>query len=400
MIKTLLQRKIKESIGIVAFSQEQQEAIENALMQLASKDKAFEQALEDAWSRTEEDQFIGLFVKNLENVQGDERDIIIMSVCYGFDSRKKMIMNFGPINKKGGEKRLNVIFSRAKKHMAVVSSIRHHHITNEYNEGANYFKRFLQYSELVSCGDMRSARIILDSLVLHKKDRSKSKADSIILQQIKEQLEKKGYEVAEQVGQSDFKCSLAVKAKPTDTTYSLSILIDDDRHYKNENLLEQYYQRPAILQTFNWRTINVFAKDWLSQSDKVLEHIIKRLHQEVEPEVEKIPEVEGAEEQAVATGEAVEAVDSEPEVKPEPKAEVPATPYDHLTFHRLVNTEGESSRFWEAALDGCKLIVRYGRVGTKGQVHVKTFAKETTAQLEKDKLIKEKANKGYKATWL
>jgi predicted DNA-binding WGR domain protein len=394
MVKTLLAKKVKESIGIVAFSQEQQEAIENALTNLASKDKAFEQALEDAWSRTEEDQFTGLFVKNLENVQGDERDIIIMSVCYGFDSRKKMIMNFGPINKKGGEKRLNVIFSRAKKHMAVVSSIRHHHITNEYNEGANYFKRFLQYSELVSCGDMRSARTILDSLVLHKKDRSKIKADNIILQQIKEQLEKKGYEVAEQVGQSDFKCSLAVKAKPTDTTYSLSILLDDDRHYKNENLLEQYYQRPAILQTFNWRTINVFAKDWLSQPDKVLEQIIKRLHQEAEQETEKVDETAEVDQVGPTTGPVEEAAP----IATEPAA--PATPYDHLTFHRLINSEGETSRFWEAALDGCKLIVRYGRVGTKGQVQVKTFAKETTAQLEKDKLIKEKANKGYKATWL
>jgi predicted DNA-binding WGR domain protein len=330
-------------------------------------------------------------------VQGDERDIIIMSVCYGFDSRKKMIMNFGPINKKGGEKRLNVIFSRAKKHMAVVSSIRHHNITNEYNEGANYFKRFLQYSELVSRGDMGSARTILDSLVLHKKDRSKIKADNIILQQIKEQLEKKGYEVAEQVGQSDFKCSLAVKAKPADTTYSLSILLDDDLHYKNENLLEQYYQRPAILQTFNWRTINVFAKDWLNQPDKVLELIIKRLHQEAGQEEEKAEDATVA-----AEGETT----NEPAEEPTPIAPVttdpaaPATPYDHLTFHRLVNSEGENSRFWEAALDGCKLIVRYGRVGTKGQVHVKTFAKETTAQLEKDKQIKEKANKGYKATWL
>src|SRR5207247_1418818 len=106
LIKTLLQRKVKESVGIVAFSQEQQQAIEDALTALASKDKEFDQLLEDAWSRTDEDQFTGLFVKNLENVQGDERDIIIMSVCYGFDSRRKMIMNFGPINKKGGEKRL------------------------------------------------------------------------------------------------------------------------------------------------------------------------------------------------------------------------------------------------------------------------------------------------------
>jgi predicted DNA-binding WGR domain protein len=79
-----------------------------------------------------------------------------------------------------------------------------------------------------------------------------------------------------------------------------------------------------------------------------------------------------------------------------PETPAAATPYDHLTFQRLINAEGESSRYWEAALDGCKLIVRYGRVGTKGQVHVKTFAKETTAQLEMDKMVKEKMNKGYK----
>jgi predicted DNA-binding WGR domain protein len=277
--------------------------------------------------------------------------------------------------------------------MAVVSSIRHNHITNEYNEGANYFKRFLQYSELVSCGDMKSARTILDSLVLHKKERSRSKADSIILLQIREQLEKKGYEVAEQVGQSDFKCSLAVKAKPGDTAYSLSILLDDDRHYKNENLLEQYYQRPAILQTFNWRTINVFAKDWLSQPDKVLEQIIKRLHQEPGQVEEKLTEGEVINE-SESVIEPVESVPGISAIIPETPAA--ATPYDHLTFQRLINAEGENSRFWEAALDGCKLIVRYGRVGTKGQVHVKTFAKETTAQLEMDKMVKEKMNKGYK----
>jgi predicted DNA-binding WGR domain protein len=395
MVKTLLQKKVKESIGIVAFSQDQQQAIEDALANLAAKDKNFEQALEDAWSRTEEDQFTGLFVKNLENVQGDERDIIIMSVCYGFDSRKKMIMNFGPINKKGGEKRLNVIFSRAKKHMAVVSSIRHFHITNEYNEGANYFKRFLQYAELVSCGDMKTARTILDSLVLHKKDRAAIKGQNVILQQIKEQLEKRGYEVAGQVGQSDFKCSLAVKAKPTDTAYSLSILLDDDRHYMNENLLEQYYQRPAILQTFNWRTINVFAKDWLSQPDKVIELIIKRLQQGPEQEAEEI-------EDATVTGEAVATAEpvtpgSFVPIQVQPETATASTPYDHLEFQRLINTEGEHPRFWEAALDGSKLIVRYGRVGTKGQVHVKTFAKESTAQFEKDKMVKEKLGKGYKA---
>jgi hypothetical protein len=63
--------------------------------------------------REEDDQFCGLFIKNLENVQGDERDIIILSICYGPGPEGRMLMNFGPINQRGGEKRLNVIFSRA-----------------------------------------------------------------------------------------------------------------------------------------------------------------------------------------------------------------------------------------------------------------------------------------------
>lgn len=182
-----------DSIGIVAFSQEQQHTIENALTMLAVSDKEFEQQLEEAYNRTEDDHFVGLFVKNLENVQGDQRDIIIMSVCYGFDSYKKMIMNFGPVNKKGGEKRLNIIFSRAKKHMAIVSSIRHFNITNEYKEGANYFKHFLHYAELISNGNMTMARTVLDSLVLNKKKASAASNSSVVVKEIKSELEKIGY---------------------------------------------------------------------------------------------------------------------------------------------------------------------------------------------------------------
>ncbi|HEV3324908.1 MAG TPA: AAA domain-containing protein, partial [Puia sp.] len=120
LVRELLNRGTRESIGIVAFSQEQQQVIGDALDELAAEDPGFAQCLEEAFNRTENDQFVGLIIKNLENIQGDERDIIIMSVCYGFDSRRRMLMNFGPVNKRGGEKRLNVLFSRARMHMAVV----------------------------------------------------------------------------------------------------------------------------------------------------------------------------------------------------------------------------------------------------------------------------------------
>ncbi len=112
------------TIGVVAFSEAQQSAIEDSLDELATIDADFAERYERELTRTEDDEFVGLFVKNLENVQGDERDIIIMSVCYGPNTDGRIKMNFGPINNAGGERRLNVIFSRAKRHMAVVASMR------------------------------------------------------------------------------------------------------------------------------------------------------------------------------------------------------------------------------------------------------------------------------------
>jgi predicted DNA-binding WGR domain protein len=391
LVCELLKRKVQDSIGIVAFSQEQQHTIEDALTALAQTDKEFEQLLEEAYNRTENDQFVGLIIKNLENIQGDERDIIIMSVCYGFDTRKKMIMNFGPINKKGGEKRLNVIFSRAKKHMAIVSSIKHFNITNEYNEGANYFRRFLQYAECVSSGNMQTARTILDSLSVNKAGTVTATVKSIVLKEIKQQLQKQGYEADEQVGQSDFKCSLAVKAKPGDEEYTLSILLDDDKHYSNSNLVEQYYQRPAILQSFGWRSMNVFAKDWLQQPEKIIELIIKHITEEPAA----IPDEDETINFKPATPEA-------PTPPPEETA-VPNTPggvlpgFEEVQFERYVFADGSSNKFWEAGLKDTKLIVRFGRTGTKGQVQVKTFETAEKAMKEKEKMVREKINKGYKA---
>ncbi|MBK7884818.1 MAG: WGR domain-containing protein [Chitinophagaceae bacterium] len=386
LIRELLKRNSSETIGIVAFSQEQQHTIEDALFALAKTDKVFEQALEEASTRAEEDQFVGLFVKNLENVQGDERDIIIMSVCYGFDARKKMIMNFGPINKKGGEKRLNVIFSRAKKHMAIISSIKHHNITNEYNEGANYFKRFLQYAEMISTGNMQMAGTVLDSLNLQKKLNVTTQPANIILQQIKQQLQMLGYESAQQVGQSNFKCAIAVKVNANDDAYTLGIMLDDEIHYSNDNLLEQYFQRPAILESFGWRKITVFAKDWLHQPQKVIDQIVKRL---------KEKPVQTEEAQIV-----IPANEIKDEIEIKEKITVLVTPYDNLPFERFEFSDTTSNKFWEIAIENSKMITRFGRMGTKGQTLIKTFDDDATALKEKEKMIEEKLRKGYRSTRL
>jgi predicted DNA-binding WGR domain protein len=280
---------------------------------------------------------------------------------------------------------LNVIFSRAKKHMAVISSIKYHNITNEYNEGANYFRRFLQYAESVSSGNMQTARTILDSLVVNKPINNAITNSTIVLKEIKLILEKNGYEVAAQVGQSDFKCSLAVKLSTGDETYTLSILIDDDKHYSNTNLLEQYYQRPAILQSFGWRIIHVFAKDWLQQPEKVIQQILKRL-QEL-PVAEEI-----SEEEEIFFEKEETPVETEKNATVQPAA-IPG--FEGLEFEHFTFTDDTSNKFWEAAIQENKLIIRFGRIGTKGQVQVKTFDDAAKATAEKEKAIKEKTGKGY-----
>jgi len=394
LVRELLAREIKESIGIVAFSQEQQHMIENALEELGAEDSAFAQQLEEAYNRTENDQFTGLIVKNLENIQGDERDIIIMSVCYGPDAKGKMLMNFGPINKKGGEKRLNVLFSRARTHMAVVSSIRYASITNEYNEGANYFKRFLQYAEMISQGQMQGARSILDSLVLKKDTGATDIRPSLVREQIKQQLQALGYDVDELIGQSDFKCSLAVKARSGDQAYTLGILLDDEKHYLNNNLIEQYYQRPAILERFGWRVLPVFSRDWLHQPQKVIELIRKILEAPVAEEGSVTGSGSGRE----VVAEKKESLLSEVEMGTgKITASSVAGPYDHLPFQRLTYKDDSSDKFWEAATDGSRLVVRWGRTGSRGQIQLKSFPDGEAARKEMEKLIKEKQGKGYQA---
>jgi predicted DNA-binding WGR domain protein len=274
--------------------------------------------------------------------------------------------------------------------MAIVSSIHYNNITNEYNEGANYFRRFLQYAENVSTGNMQLATTILQGLVVNKPVVTTAISSNIVLKEIKQQLQQLGYEVAEQVGQSDFKCSLAIKAAAGDEEYCIGILLDDDKHYRNPNLVEQYYQRPAILQSFGWRTIHVFAKDWLQQPEKVMQQIIKR--------IKEMPVAEMMNEPANTTGiQPLEA--TQPQEQTENKLQSTAPQllpgFENAVFERLVFSDAASNKFWEVAVVENKLLVRFGRVDTKGQLQVKSFDDPAKATREKDKLVNEKLSKGY-----
>lgn len=378
MTRTLLFENKGYSIGIVAFSMEQQNEIETALADLCVTDKPFENLLEEEYKRIEDNQFVGLFVKNLENVQGDERDIIIMSTCYGYDARGKMLMNFGPINKRGGEKRLNVLFSRAKKSMCVVSSIKYTDIKNEYNDGANYFRKYLQYAELVSLGNLEAANNVLNSI----SNASAPASVSPTAVAVKIELEKLGYCVTENIGQSSFKCSLGVKKSKGETEFMLGISIDDDHHYGNDDVLEQYFLKPELLKHNGWKLCQIYTKDWIDNQNRVIKMLKSALNNEAFFEtviIEKTVPIEMEEPVTVFLSE-------EPAVVPN------SNPY----ATRLISTENGSNKFWEVSVTNGELVIQYGKIGTKGQKLIKNFESEAKATQEMQTLIRQKLARGYR----
>ena len=291
MVRGILLAETKLSIGVAAFSEAQQGEIESALEALAAVDPDFAIRLEAEYVREEDDQFCGLFVKNLENVQGDERDIILMSVCYGPDAAGKMRMNFGPINQRGGEKRLNVIFSRARQHMVLVSSIRHTQITNDYNDGARALKNFLQYAESLSRGEPALARQVLDGLnPLKRKSMAATPAVGGVAQQVAAALQQRGWLTETGAGQSRFRCDVAVRPANTDR-HQLAILIDGGAQ---TGALERFHTRPEILRAFGWQVAVVTAKDWWHEPDSLIERIERLLRREEVPEQLAPPEADVA----------------------------------------------------------------------------------------------------------
>ena len=372
-------------------------------------------------------QFVGLLVKNLENIQGDERDLVILSVCYGPGSNGRMLMNFGPINKSGGEKRLNVAFSRAKKHMAVVSSIQYSAITNDYNDGAACLKNYLRYAESLSKGDAEGARRVLSGISRWRELHNNDARDDhdYVSHQLAAALRKRGYVVDHNVGHSHFRVDLAIR-RNEDNNYSLGILIDAPAKYEHTDALEREMMRPRLLRSFGWRLAHVLAKDWYSDRDQSLTRVLSLV--ERKEEEWDSDEVDDDEDEA--------ADDTNLEIahcKPDPSSNADEKRQDLLDLNAVDESASEdrvalattvpdagsavseaansecgigirryfefrnekSSKFWEISLRSAQHTVRFGRIGSSGQSQTKSFTDDSAAQLDAARLIQEKTRKGY-----
>jgi hypothetical protein len=288
------------SIGIVAFSSVQSMKIEDMLMDALAKDKK----LENFMMQSPEP----LFVKNLENVQGDERDIILFSVGYGPDVDGKVSMNFGPLNRIGGERRLNVAITRARQEMKVFSTLLPQQIdlSRTSSVGVTCLKRFLEYA-------------ISGQLVIPQKQLQPNDPEQLT-KEIEHHLTDMGYSCHVNVGKSNFKVNVAISLPEHPETYILGILIDGYHYAQTLTARDREIVQPKVLHHLGWNILKVWSVDWFCDKEIVLQQI-QRVLEDIQSE-ERAKEEAKAAEEAKAEQEAEAEQESVEETSTAQEAEV------------------------------------------------------------------------------
>ncbi len=272
--KIFKSRKENETIGIITFNVEQETAIEDIIDRECFRDESFRSAILKERARKENGEDVSIFVKNIENVQGDERDIIIFSIGYAYNESGKMVSNFGSLSVEGGENRLNVSITRAKKKIYVVSSIEPEDLKTDSvkNAGPKLFKKYLEYVRAVSDGNKKEARLILQGLS-GVELQSPSPLVRPVEEQIKEKLEKHGYKAEINLGNSKAKISLAVY-DPESERYLVGVQTESDATASSQSVIERDVYIPEFLISRGWNIMRVWNRDWWIHPQSVISEII------------------------------------------------------------------------------------------------------------------------------
>lgn len=243
-----------KSLGVVAFSEAQKQAVMDAIESRRKQNPA----LETFFSPAVQEPF---FVKNLESVQGDERDVIMISVGYGKDASGYMTMSFGPLNNDGGEKRLNVLITRAKERCEVFTNLTHDDIDLERTKGLGVkaFKTFLKFA----------ATGILDVPVATGKE-----ADSPFEEAVCTQLERLGYLVRKQVGSNGFFIDLAIEDAETPGKYLIGIECDGAAYHSSRSARDRDRLRQSALEGMGWTFHRIWSTDWFRHPDAELKKLV------------------------------------------------------------------------------------------------------------------------------
>lgn len=249
----------EKSLGVGAFSVKQQQSI---LEEIEYRIRANPE-LETCLSHTNKESF---FVKNLETIQGDERDVIFISMGYGFDKEHRLSKNFGPLNKEGGERRLNVLITRARERCVLFSNFRAQDLTIENTDpkGLDALRKFMDFAENRN----------LISLGAYQED-SESPFEDLVYGF----LVSKGYQVRKQIGCAGYRVDLAIVNSIAPGKYLIGIECDGAKYHLSPVARDRDRLRQTILENLGWRIHRIWSTDWFRNRLPTQERLIKAIEQ-------------------------------------------------------------------------------------------------------------------------
>lgn len=243
-----------QSLGVVALSVAQRDLIDNKMEFLRANNPEVDAFCADS----KEEPF---FVKNLENVQGDERDVIYISIGYGRDADGYFAQNFGPVSSEGGERRLNVLFTRARKKCTVFASISHQDIRTDVSThaGPRVLKSFLKFA---ATGDMDVPKLTGEEF------------DSPFEEDVANVILSFGYHVEGQVGTSGFKIDLVVCDSEDASRYLLAVECDGARYHSSAWARERDRLRQQVLEGKGWKFHRIWSTDWFYNREAEIKKLL------------------------------------------------------------------------------------------------------------------------------
>ncbi len=264
LVKEHILNHPERSLGIIAFSESQQQTISEAINTFIIENPGYQ----DFFDPEKEESF---FVKNLESVQGDERDTIIFSVGYGKTEEQKkngkpMTMRFGPLANSGGERRLNVAVTRAKYNIKLVSSIMPDDIdlSRTISQGVRLLRRYMEYAMNPERQGYRNNSITSDEF-----------ADVIAKKIIN-----KGYSVEQDVGYSNYRINIAVK-HPDKDVFVAGIECDGPMYYSSETAHDRDHLCNNVLTRMGWNLIRIWSTEWNKNPDKEIDRLCSFLEKSI-----------------------------------------------------------------------------------------------------------------------
>lgn len=253
------------SIGVVTFNGEQQRLIER-LLEEERRDK---QDLERFFGERQWHEPV--FVKNLENVQGDERDVILFSVAYGPDQAGKVSVQISTLNKEGGTRRLNVAITRARSELVVFATLRPEQIDLSRTKavGIRDFKHFLEFAE-------RGPRALAEAAA------PMGDTESPFEDAVKKALEERGWLVHPQIGVSSFRVDLGIVHPDAPGRYLAGVECDGATYHRSATARDRDRLRERVLRNLGWSIYRIWSTDWWIEPDRAINYLHDRLAQELE----------------------------------------------------------------------------------------------------------------------